>query len=122
MAEDRTGRIYVAGPMTGIEAYNFPAFNREADFLRGQGFHVENPADHGVVDGATWGDYLRYDIARLATCERIHLLPGWTRSRGARLEVTIARALEMQITYAKGAERIWPITKIDTHNIRMTHL
>lgn len=104
LSDSRVGRVYIAGPMTGYENYNFAAFNSEAERLRAQGLHVENPADHGVVDGADWADYLRYDIGRLASCERIHLLPGWSKSKGAMLEVHIAQALGMHIWYAEGAE------------------
>ena len=93
LAPERSGRIYIAGPMTGLPDFNFPAFNDMAAILRGLGYHVENPAEHGVVDGAEWADYLRYDIARLATCEALVLLPGWPWSRGALLEVHIAKAL-----------------------------
>ena len=93
MAHERERRIYIAGPMTGIENFNFPAFNTQADSLRTLGYHVENPADHGVVDGAEWADYLRYDLSRLATCEAIFLLPGWEKSSGARLEVHVGKAL-----------------------------
>ena len=106
LASSLVGRIYLAGPMTGIEHYNFPAFNAEASRLRAQGFHVENPAEHGIVEGADWADYLRYDIGRLATCERIHLLPGWSKSKGARLEVHIAQSLGMHVWYAEGAEDV----------------
>ncbi|WP_257605327.1 DUF4406 domain-containing protein [Pseudomonas sp. UMAB-40] len=101
---DREMRVYIAGPMTGIPEYNFPAFNAMAEKLRGAGWHVENPADHGHVVGAEWADYLRYDIGRLATCEVVMLLPGWTSSRGARLEVSIARELGIGLMYADGAE------------------
>ena len=104
LAASRLGRAYLAGPMTGFDDYNFPAFNAEADRLRAAGWHVENPADHGVVDRADWADYLRYDIGRLATCEAIALLPGWSKSKGARLEVTIAKALGMTVILAIGAE------------------
>ncbi|MFG9313326.1 DUF4406 domain-containing protein [Pseudomonas aeruginosa] len=69
LSASRERRIYIAGPMTGYKDYNFPAFNAQAEALRGLGYHVENPADHGVVDGAEWQDYLRYDISRLSTCE-----------------------------------------------------
>ncbi len=106
LSASRAGRVYIAGPMTGYENYNFAAFNSEADRLRAKGLHVENPADHGVLDGAEWSDYLRYDIGRLATCERIHLLPGWSKSKGARLEVSIAQSLGAGIDYAEGAEAI----------------
>ena len=104
LAASRVGRVYLAGPMTGYAEFNFPAFNAEAAMLRGQGLSVLNPAEHGIVDGAEWADYLRHDIAGLASCERIHLLRGWEKSKGAQLEVTIAQALGMQITHQEGAE------------------
>lgn len=104
LAHTRETRVYVAGPMTGIEHFNYPAFNAAAQELRNAGWHVENPADHGVVDGAEWADYLHYDLGRLATCSAIYLLPGWTQSRGAHLEFTIAKTLGMTIAYHKGAE------------------
>lgn len=100
----RTGRVYLAGPMTGISELNFPAFNQEAERLRAEGLQVLNPADHGIVDGADWADYLRHDIAGLASCERIHLLRGWTKSKGACLEMNIAKALGMTVTYQVDAE------------------
>lgn len=104
LGQDRSKRIYVAGPMTGLPEFNFPAFNKAAEDLRKLGWHVENPAEHGHVKGADWEDYLRYDIGRLSTCKSIFLLPGWPNSRGARLEVSIARALDMDILLARGAE------------------
>lgn len=94
-ASSRTLRIYIAGPMTGLPEWNFPAFNAKAAELRELGWHVENPAEHGVQDGVEWADYLRYDLTRIATCEAMYLLPGWSNSRGARLEVHIGKALDM---------------------------
>jgi len=104
LAPSRIGRVYIAGPMSGLPEFNFPAFNAEAAALRAQGFAVLNPAEHGIVDGADWADYLRHDIAGLASCERIHLLPGWSKSKGARLEHSIAVALGMVITLHPDAE------------------
>lgn len=93
---DRARRIYIAGPMTGLPGYNFDAFNAKAAELRAEGWHVENPAEHGHIDGATWADYLRWDISRIATCGAIFLLPGWQDSKGASLEVVIGKALGVQ--------------------------
>lgn len=104
LSKDRQNRIYIAGPMTGYAEFNFPAFNVMADKLRAQGFHVENPAEHGIVDGAEWADYLHYDIGRLATCAYLMLLPGWSKSKGAALEVSIAKGLGMGVNFAEGAE------------------
>lgn len=100
LAAARAKRIYVAGPMTGIEDFNYPVFNAMADRLRAQGYEVENPADHGIVEGAQWADYMAYDLTRLGLCGVIALLPGWERSEGAKLEVQIAHCLGMTIVNA----------------------
>lgn len=96
-AASRMNTIYVAGPMTGYTDYNFPAFNKAADKLRAQGYKVFNPADHGVVEGATWEDYLRFDITKLIQCDTIYLLEGWENSKGAQLELLIAQRLNMKV-------------------------
>ena len=104
----RERRIYVAGPMTGLPGYNFPLFNSTAERLRSEGWHVENPAEHGHVEGAGWADYLRWDISRIATCGAIYLLPGWSNSKGATLEVHIAGVLALEVLLADGAEAPTP--------------
>lgn len=109
LSNARLNRVYVAGPMSGMPGHNFPAFNAAAAALRAQGWQVENPADHGVVDGATWADYMHSDVCMLASCGTIHLLPGWSKSRGASLEAHIAAALGMQFQYADGAEPALPV-------------
>lgn len=95
-------RVYIAGPMTGLPDYNYPAFNAEAARLRALGLHVENPAEN--PDQETWEAYLRQALAQMLTCERVHFLPGWFGSRGARLEWIVAMKLDMQMTFAPGAE------------------
>ncbi len=100
---DREKRIYIAGPMTGLPEFNFPAFNAKAVELRAEGWHVENPAEHGHVKGARWADYLRWDISRIVTCGAIYLLPGWETSKGAQLEVYIGKALGLTFLGADAA-------------------
>lgn len=102
------GRVYIAGPMTGLPEFNFPAFHAKAAELRKLGWHVENPAEHGHVDGAEWADYLRYDLARMVTCSDIYLLKGWAYSRGARCEARTAMDLGLNFQYEPGAEQAAP--------------
>src|SRR6185436_17305896 len=104
LSASRKNRIYIAGPMTGLPEFNFPTFNAMAENLRAQGWHVENPADHGDTEGAEWADYLRFDIESLASCEAIMLLPGWSKSKGANLEVHIAKQIGVTILLSDGAE------------------
>jgi hypothetical protein len=83
--------------MTGIAGHNFPAFNEATAELETLGFVVENPAQKGVIAGWEWTDYLRYDLKSMLDCEAVVTLPGWRASRGARLEVRVARSLEMPV-------------------------
>lgn len=101
---DRANVVYIAGPMTGYEEYNFPAFNAVADNLRAQGYTVYNPADHGLIEGAGWVDYLRFDINNLVKCESVFFLPGWSHSNGAMLEYDVAKRLGMKLSFHPKAE------------------
>ena len=96
-------RIYVAGPMSGLPELNFPAFHAAAAALRAKGHEVVNPAEINADPSAGWNTCMRQDIAQLVTCEAVALLPGWEKSRGARLEAHIAGQLEMQVLYLEGA-------------------
>ena len=90
-------RIYISGPMTGYPELNFPAFAEKAKELRSQGFDVCNPAEHDEVPNQEWSFYLRKDIRLLMDCQALHLLPGWEKSKGAKLEHYIACELGMII-------------------------
>jgi len=90
-------RIYVAGPMTGIEALNFPAFHAETARLRALGHEVINPAEVNPDPAAKWIDCMRMDIKVLVDCDAIQMLNGWTGSKGACLEYQIATALGLQV-------------------------
>lgn len=92
--------IYISGPMTGLPEMNFPAFNAKAAELRSQGRDVVNPAEHDEAPDLPWHVYLRKDIRLLMDCDTIHMLPGWESSRGARLELHIAKELGF---YVEGA-------------------
>lgn len=93
-------KIYIAGPMSGLPELNFPAFHAAAAALREQGLTVINPAEINPDVGTDWVDCMRVDIAQLVTCDGIYLLPGWEKSRGAKLEHHIADALGMTVALA----------------------
>lgn len=116
-------KVYLAGPMTGIPQFNIPAFDAAAAHLRGETYwdgitdgyiEVVSPAelddatiraismdspngDIATIEthGQTWGDFLARDVKLLADggFDAIVVLPGWERSRGARLETFVGKAL-----------------------------
>jgi hypothetical protein len=90
---------YIAGPMTGIPEFNYPAFNDMAARLRARGIRVANPAENTCqFENPTWQDWMRMGIQQLMECDEILLLPGWEASRGARLERQVAEAFGMKVT------------------------
>ncbi|AIZ01766.1 hypothetical protein ArV1_079 [Arthrobacter phage vB_ArtM-ArV1] len=86
--------LYVAGPMTGLPAYNRPKFNEVTDELRRFGYHVLNPARQPL--GLEYNDYMRRGINDVHKSDGVALLPGWEQSNGARLEQLIARKLGLE--------------------------
>lgn len=95
-----TSIYYLSGPMTGLVDYNRPAFNEAAKYLRSQGFTVWNPAEEFDPSHIYPRKvYMRRDIEALLKCESIVMLHGWQNSAGARLELEIARELEMNIFF-----------------------
>jgi hypothetical protein len=95
-------RIYIAGPMSGRQDLNFPAFHAEAARLRELGHTVLNPAENPQPDCNSWEGYMRMAVAQLVTCDAIYLLPGWAESRGALIERRLAQELRMHVIPAGG--------------------
>lgn len=104
-------KFYLAGPMTGLPQFNFPAFHAAAAALRADGHDVISPAEmdspavqaaaitstdgsldaNGKIAGETWGEILARDVRVIAdTVDGVVFLPDWHKSRGARLEAFVA--------------------------------
>jgi hypothetical protein len=64
MLSNSPSRVYLAGPMTGLPEFNYPAFNAEAARLRALGYQVENPAENPLPAEAPWHQCMRAAIAR----------------------------------------------------------
>ena len=119
-------KLYIAGPMTGYKEWNFPAFFKAEEELKLLGVDVINPAHN---DGPTleeamesagtperpnhnWAWYMRRDLPHVMECDAICVLEGWRESKGARLEVHVAKALGMPIMVLRNGELIPRVTAI----------
>ena len=95
---DTEDAVYLSGPMTGLPDFNRPAFHAAAAALREQGHVVINPAEVDLGPDATWVDYMRVHLAEIARrVTQVFVLPGWESSRGAQLEVHVARSLGLPV-------------------------
>lgn len=92
-------KIYLAGPMTGLPDFNYPAFHAAAAKLRALGHEVLNPAENPVPACGTWQGYMRMALTQLVQCECVVLLPGWSDSRGALIERKLAQVLFMEVVH-----------------------
>lgn len=90
-------KLYVSGPMTGIEEFNYPAFHAAKSALEARGYDVISPADLPIRDGWDWIDYIVADIASVFQVDGIAILDGWETSKGARIECEIATQREIPI-------------------------
>lgn len=93
--------VYLAGPMSGIEHCNIPAFIETAEAIRGQGHIVFCPTELGTRDLRTWEAYVARDTEKLIACDAVAVLPGWEASRGALLEVFAARVYDKPVLDAE---------------------
>ncbi len=92
--------VYLAGPMRGIDQFNFPAFDAAAKLGRDKGWRVFNPAEHdrscgfdetkNSLEGFDMRTAQIWDINAIMKSNAIALLPGWEKSQGASVEATIA--------------------------------
>jgi hypothetical protein len=101
--------------MRGIPLFNFPAFDRAAKDLRGRGHEVWSPAENDVekdgFDPATdqprgMPHYMARDLPAVCMADAVAVLPGWEKSRGATLEVHVARALDKPVLDAQTLEPV----------------
>lgn len=115
--------IYLAGPMSNIPYFNFPAFFAGEEKLRSMGYEVVfNPAQNDVdtygdfwkrcptgsmeeieaEDGKkpSYREFLRADLNWiLDIADSIAFLPGWEKSKGVKAEKALAECLSLKEVY-----------------------
>jgi hypothetical protein len=119
--------VYVAGPMTGYENFNFPAFDEGRDYInqfasirndielplaavspadmdRAHGFDEAEASKHpqgAVVSPTFFFDCMRRDIELVSRSFAIILLKGWKASKGANIELFVARMCGVHVWLAQ---------------------
>ena len=98
-------RIYIAGPMTGIEDLNRAEFEKAEGVLHGRKCFetVWNPSQIAVYYG--WNE--KTNLCTIAStllqvltrCTHIYMLRGWQDSKGATAEHAVAKWIGLEIIY-----------------------
>lgn len=113
-------KVYIAGPITNMPGQNLIVFEWVARHLRKNGHtpiipHNIPPLSHAgecpeaeTYPGVTIGPetdvhgglcYLRADLVEMLNCEAVVVLPGWSLSRGALVEIATAQSVGIPVTY-----------------------
>ena len=92
--------IYISGPMSGRDNFNFDAFDNAAKIIRDRGDIAVNPATRGKewvakngnreMTEAEYNRILLECLDDVRRCDSIFLLKGWEASKGARRELQVA--------------------------------
>ena len=115
-------KVYLSGPMTGIEPREYRRRFREAEaILRRHGYGCINPCrvwacrfpwiyramEWAMGKRLAYAVELCYDLLLLMTrADGIAMLPGWRASRGAQIENYVARHFPMMGISKAAAEEI----------------
>ena len=102
-------RIYIAGPMTGIEDLNRAEFDKAELFIDQSSKYASigfNP--HQVARMLGWDE--KTPVAMIAhtllldlfSCDAIYMLRGWENSKGATAEHAVAKWIGLEIMYQGG--------------------
>jgi hypothetical protein len=95
-------RPYISGPMSNVTHHNFPLFFQCEDELEKLGYFPLNPArqtahctwesayEDVLLSNETWESCIRRDVQTVLDSDGTVLLPSWSSSRGACLELVLS--------------------------------
>lgn len=92
-------KIYISGKISGIEAEAPALFSVAANQLKQQGYEVVNPMLLSHNHDKSWESYMKEDIKAMCDCDSIYMLKNWAHSKGASVELNLARVLGLKIIW-----------------------
>ena len=111
--------VYISGKITGSPNF-IEKFDKAAKRFRDAGYEVINPAENPLCP--SWEEYMKLDIKGLVTCHTVAVLDDWKDSRGACLEVSLAKELGLDVIDAATSEIIQDAYGFPTQNLKETVL
>jgi hypothetical protein len=91
-------KIYISGAISGLDPEVVKQkFGEAEDRLQNQGWQTVNPLKNGLPAESTWEQHMGKDIELLLGCDAIAMLPGFSKSRGAKIELAVAREIGIEV-------------------------
>jgi len=92
-------RIYICGKVTGDPNYR-AKFRKEEERLFAFKYEPVNPTA-GISANEEWAKAMKTALRLMLLCDGVSLLPDWKKSKGAKIEVRLARELGMDVRDSK---------------------
>lgn len=99
-------KIYLCGAITGLNPVRCRALFQIAQNKIATNWRVVmNPFDNGLEEEESWEAHMRADIKMLMECDAMYVVNDISNSKGAKIELNLARSLGLKIMSYKMSER-----------------
>lgn len=94
-------KIYISGKISGLpHAIALSKFKVAERMLIEEDYAPINPMELNHTEhDQSWKSFMRVDLKALCDCDVIYMLNNYEESRGAKIELQLARDLGMKIIY-----------------------
>lgn len=90
--------IYISGKISGVPSLNWRKFKDAEIILKNmRQYKVLNPHNFEQQHDKKWSSYMRVCITQLMGCDELAALDDWQNSRGAIIEVMLAKVLGIKV-------------------------
>lgn len=93
----KTQTIYISGKITGAPNLNIHKFSAAEEFLKQFAYVVLNPHTLRHWHDKKWWSYMRVCLREMCSATQVVVLDDWKYSRGAKIEVLVARWLNIPV-------------------------
>jgi hypothetical protein len=90
-------KIYLSGAITGYPNFKEYFARYEAELRSKGAADIFNPAATAWSKDVKWEACMKYDLKVLVDCDCVVLLPNWRTSRGAGLEIYVAKSIGIRV-------------------------
>jgi hypothetical protein len=89
-------KFYISGKISGNSDFKAD-FERGEQFIKEKGYTAINPVKIDLP--LSYEEFMQVDFKLIDLCDGIYMLKGWQDSKGARAELSYAKALNKQVKY-----------------------
>lgn len=107
-------KIYLCGAISGLNPVRCRALFQIAQNKIATNWRlVMNPFDNGLDEEASWEEHMRADIKMLMGCDALYVVNDISNSKGAKIELNLARALGIKVmSYKMTDQRLMEELKV----------